>query len=194
MRTIHLIAAALLSTALAAPAAMAQNTNNNGANCNANVGFCGNGSGAGNANAANNANQSNNNNGNNNQSANNQPAVKKIEFLNSMPGVWRANKLNGLPVFNGQNQQVGTVKNILVDQQGRVAAVVIAGGDLTNGHTVAVPFKAVQWETQNNNGGGTTGSSASNGNGQHAPTRAVLQGATKQVLQNAPRFKVNNGG
>ena len=59
------------------------------------------------------------------------------------PGQWRASKLEGLDVYNSNNEKIGDISELLVDNSGKIQAVVIGvGGFLGMGeHDVAVPFE-----------------------------------------------------
>ncbi|HLH51318.1 MAG TPA: PRC-barrel domain-containing protein [Roseiarcus sp.] len=63
---------------------------------------------------------------------------------------WRAGKLVGVAVYGKNQKKVGSVKDILMDHEGNAQAVVISiGGFLGIGSKdVAVPFKAMQWQTE----------------------------------------------
>jgi sporulation protein YlmC with PRC-barrel domain len=63
------------------------------------------------------------------------------------PGQWRASKLEGLDVYNNNNEKVGDISEVLVDQSGKIQAVVIGvGGFLGMGeHSVAVPFEQIKF-------------------------------------------------
>jgi len=63
------------------------------------------------------------------------------------PGQWRASKLEGLDVYNNNNEKVGDISEVLLDQSGKVQAVVIGvGGFLGMGeHSVAVPFEQIKF-------------------------------------------------
>jgi sporulation protein YlmC with PRC-barrel domain len=63
------------------------------------------------------------------------------------PGQWRASKLEGLDVYNNNNEKVGDISELLVDQNGKIEAVVIGvGGFLGMGeHDVAVPFDQIKF-------------------------------------------------
>ncbi|MGE0259350.1 MAG: PRC-barrel domain-containing protein [Alphaproteobacteria bacterium] len=65
-------------------------------------------------------------------------------------GQWRASKLDGLDVYNPNNEKIGDVSELIVDRAGKIEAVVIGvGGFLGMGeHQVAVPFDKVQWVDQ----------------------------------------------
>ena len=65
-------------------------------------------------------------------------------------GQWRASKLDGLDVYNPNNEKIGDISELIVDRGGKIEAVVIGvGGFLGMGeHSVAVPFEKVQWVDQ----------------------------------------------
>lgn len=62
------------------------------------------------------------------------------------PGQWRASKLEGLDVYNNNDEKIGDISELLVDQSGKIQAVVIGvGGFLGMGeHDVAVPFDQIK--------------------------------------------------
>jgi len=66
------------------------------------------------------------------------------------PGEWRASKLDGLDVYNTNNEKIGDISELILDRSGKIQAVVIGvGGFLGMGeHKVAVPFEQVQWVDQ----------------------------------------------
>ncbi|MBQ0819718.1 PRC-barrel domain-containing protein [Microvirga sp. HBU67558] len=87
------------------------------------------------------------------------------------PGQWRASKLEGLDVYNNNNEKVGDISEILVDQSGKIQAVVVGvGGFLGMGeHDVAVPFDQIKFvnepranATASNTTTGTAGMSGNN--------------------------------
>ena len=61
------------------------------------------------------------------------------------PGQWRASKLEGLDVYNQNNEKIGDISEMLVDSSGRILAVVVGvGGFLGIGERdVAIPFDQV---------------------------------------------------
>ena len=63
------------------------------------------------------------------------------------PGQWRASKLEGLDVYNNNNEKIGDISELLVDDNGQIQAVVIGvGGFLGMGeHDVAVPFDQIKF-------------------------------------------------
>ena len=134
-------------------------------------------------------------------------------FMTDMKaGMWRATKLDGLDVYNNGNEKIGDISELILDQSGKVSAVVIGvGGFLGMGeHYVAVPYDQIRWSsepvrsarssppasTSTSPGGptdrgdvtgairSTTGDVATRGYPDHA-----LLNMTKEQLQAAPEFK-----
>jgi sporulation protein YlmC with PRC-barrel domain len=122
---------------------------------------------------------------------------------------WRGSKLVGLTIYGSDNQPVGDVNEILVDDQGTIVAVVIGvGGLLGIGEKdVAVPFRAIQWRdvattatsatpTNRDPNAGRSGLGSRN-EGRSSGDAAVMSGGiprhpvlamTKDELKNAPAF------
>jgi sporulation protein YlmC with PRC-barrel domain len=65
----------------------------------------------------------------------------------SFHGDWRASKIIGLNVYNDNNENVGSINDLLTDKNGSIKAVVIGvGGFLGVGeHLVAVAFDKVKF-------------------------------------------------
>lgn len=65
-------------------------------------------------------------------------------------GQWRASKMVGVDIYGPNDEKIGDVNEVMIDQQGNAKAVVIGvGGFLGIGQkNVAVPFDAVQWTDQ----------------------------------------------
>ena len=63
------------------------------------------------------------------------------------PGQWRASQIEGLDVYNQNNEKIGDISEMLVDQSGKIQAVVIGvGGFLGIGErNVAIPFDQVKF-------------------------------------------------
>ena len=136
----------------------------------------------------------------------------------SFKGDWRASKVVGLNVYNSQNENVGSINDLLMDKSGSIkAAVISVGGFLGMGaRLVAVPFDKMKFSTEpvastatssnapagggaNPAGGGaksttTTGSTAGSPAAANSkpnpwyPDHAVFD-ATKDQLKNMPEFK-----
>jgi sporulation protein YlmC with PRC-barrel domain len=68
----------------------------------------------------------------------------------SHQGDWRASKLVGINVYNDNNENVGSINDMLTDKSGAIKAVVIGvGGFLGMGeHLVAVPFDKIKFVDQ----------------------------------------------
>jgi sporulation protein YlmC with PRC-barrel domain len=119
----------------------------------------------------------------------------------SSKGEWQASKLIHLNVYNGQNEKIGDIKELMVDKSGKVQDVVIgAGGFLGAGeHDVAVKFDQLKWSDQpvsssssNKPGSATTGSTASSDSksGKNYPDHAVLS-MNKDQLKAMPQYNYN---
>jgi sporulation protein YlmC with PRC-barrel domain len=69
------------------------------------------------------------------------------QTANNASNDWRVTKLRGLSVYNDNNEKLGSIDDILLDNSGKVEAVVIGvGGFLGMGeHYVAVPFNQLQF-------------------------------------------------
>ncbi len=127
-------------------------------------------------------------------------------------GDWRASKVVGLNVYNDQNQNVGSINDLLMDKSGNVkGAVLSVGGFLGMGSRyVAVPFEKLKFSEQpvpstgagaSNTSGkqssSTTTGSASNQSNTASkanpwyPDHAVFN-ANKDELQKMPEFKYTN--
>jgi sporulation protein YlmC with PRC-barrel domain len=63
------------------------------------------------------------------------------------PGQWRASKLEGLDIYNQNNEKIGDISELLVDSSGKIQAVVVGvGGFLGIGERdVAIPFEQVKF-------------------------------------------------
>jgi len=130
----------------------------------------------------------------------------------SFKGDWRASKVVGLNVYNAQNENVGSINDLLVDKSGNIkAAVISVGGFLGMGaRLVAVPFDKMKFSTEpvaytgvssNAPGAGgakppattTTGSTAGSPAAASKPNPwypdHAMFDATKDQLTTMPEFK-----
>ncbi len=117
--------------------------------------------------------------------------------------LWRASKLEGVNVYNQNNERIGDISEVLVNRQGQVEAVVIGvGGFLGIGErSVAVPYNALQWQneertamsanapgaaqnTTTGTGTATPGNTAAANNPPNAGTSAANQ--SRQAAVDAP--------
>jgi len=78
------------------------------------------------------------------------PAQSGQFLTQEKPGQWRASKLRGLDVYNNNNEKVGDIREVLLDQSGKAEAMVIGvGGFLGLGeHDVALPFSEIRFVDQ----------------------------------------------
>jgi sporulation protein YlmC with PRC-barrel domain len=117
------------------------------------------------------------------------------------PFQWRASKMIGLNVYSPNNEKIGDISEILLDDNGNAEAAVLGvGGFLGIGtKDVAVPFKSLQWKMDraratSDSVPSTTGSSTSPqpDRVQDRPDHAVLD-MTPDQLKAAPEFKYAGG-
>ena len=129
----------------------------------------------------------------------------------ALKGNWRASKLMGLDVYNEANEKLGDINELILDKNGKVAAVVIGvGGFLGMGeHDIAVSMDKLKFveepvrtsatttkETTTKEA--TTGAATSTttttraGNANDwAPDHAMMS-ATKEQLKAMPQFKYSD--
>jgi sporulation protein YlmC with PRC-barrel domain len=103
-------------------------------------------------------------------------APSSSSFMTELkPGMWRAGKLNGVNVYNAQNEKIGDINDVLLDQQGKAQAVVIGvGGFLGMGeHDVAVPFDQIKFIDEPMRSASTTSSPSTAAN---PPARSTDRG------------------
>ena len=69
------------------------------------------------------------------------------------PDQIRASKMIGSSVYSSQNADIGTVQDVIVNRDGRVASVVVDVGTFLGmgGKDVAVRFSAIKSDNNNNN-------------------------------------------
>jgi sporulation protein YlmC with PRC-barrel domain len=103
------------------------------------------------------------------------PAAGQTNMGNWMtqvePGQWRASTLEGLDVYNTDNEKIGDISELLVDGSGKIQAVLIGvGGFLGIGErAVAIPFDQIKFVNEprataaNTGGTGLAGTSPSGG-------------------------------
>ena len=132
-----------------------------------------------------------------------------------LKGKWRASKLMGLDVYNEANEKLGDVNELILDKDGKVAAVVIGvGGFLGMGeHDIAVTMDKLKFveepvrtsssttttttrdtttgtATAPANSAATTTTRANNAN-DWTPDHAVMNG-NKEQLKALPQFKYSD--
>jgi sporulation protein YlmC with PRC-barrel domain len=120
---------------------------------------------------------------------------------------WRASKLIGLNVYNDQNEKLGDISELLLDQSGKVTGVIIGvGGFLGIGqHDISVAMDKLKFvnepvrtsatttttstTTGTANRPATATTASSTPSKQWYPDHAVMSGATKDQLKSMPAFK-----
>ena len=132
------------------------------------------------------------------------PAVTaSSEAPRAHTGQWRASKLMGLDVYNDQNEKLGDVTEILLDQSGKVTGVVIGvGGFLGLGErNIMVEMSKLKFVNEPARSASTSPAPSTTGAG-NAPQRparsasekwypdhAILSGVTKDALKQMREFK-----
>ena len=142
------------------------------------------------------------------------PAAQRMD----LKGKWRVSKLMGLDVYNDANEKLGDINEIILDNTGKVAAVVIGvGGFLGMGeHDVAVTVDKLKFvedavrtsttstdrpaatanapatTTANTTGAATTATTTRNAStNDWSPDHAVMS-ATKDQLKAMSEFKYSD--
>lgn len=126
-------------------------------------------------------------------------------------GHWRSSKLIGVNVYNDQNEKLGDINEILLDQSGKVAGVVLGvGGFLGMGeHYVMVSFDKLKWVNEPVRTSSTTTTTTTTTTGANVPAtttvnrpvraanekwypdHAILSGTTKDQIKSMQQFKYN---
>jgi len=77
----------------------------------------------------------------------------KVSATHLQPGQIRATQMDGSTVYDTQNQKVGDVKDIILDRDGKVAAVILDVGAFLGmgGKYVAVAMNDIKITNDNNN-------------------------------------------
>jgi sporulation protein YlmC with PRC-barrel domain len=130
----------------------------------------------------------------------------------SLRGDWRASKVVGLSVYDDNNNNIGSIDDLITDNKGNIKAAILGvGGFLGVGeHLVAVPFDQIRFvnepvrSSSASNSSGTqststttTGSNANNTGSNSSrsndwyPDHAVFN-ATKDQLKSMPEFKFSS--
>lgn len=99
----------------------------------------------------------------------NQPGASSAMTEQQVANLWRASKLDGVDIYNNNNEKIGEIDDVLMDKSGKAMAVVVdVGGFLGIGtHRVALKFEDVKFSdaprsttTSANTGAATTTTSA----------------------------------
>jgi sporulation protein YlmC with PRC-barrel domain len=126
----------------------------------------------------------------------------------SFQGDWRASKVVGLNVYNDNNQNIGSINDLLMDKSGNIKAAVIGvGGILGVGeHLVVIPYEKIKFViepvaytgTAGNSSGRPASTTTTTGSASTAtkpspwyPDHALFN-ATKDELKAMPEFKYSS--
>jgi sporulation protein YlmC with PRC-barrel domain len=128
----------------------------------------------------------------------------------ALKGNWRASKLMGLDVYNEGNEKLGDINELILDKNGKVAAVVIGvGGFLGMGeHDIAVSMDKLKFveepvrtsattketttkETTTGAATSTTTTTRAGNANDWTPDHAMMS-ATKEQLKAMPQFKYSD--
>jgi sporulation protein YlmC with PRC-barrel domain len=127
----------------------------------------------------------------------------------SFHGNWRTSKVIGLNVYNDNNENVGSINDLLTDKSGNIKAAVISVGGLlgVGARLVAVPFDKVKFANEpiaytgvasgdSKPTSSTTTTGAATGAGTATPPKAnpwypdhAVYNASKDELKAMPEFK-----
>jgi hypothetical protein len=107
----------------------------------------------------------------------------------SFQGDWRTSKVVGLSVYNDNNENVGSINDLLTDKSGNIkAAVISAGGVLGVGaHLVAVPFDKIKFVNEPVAYTGTAGATNTVGTKPTASSTTTTGAATGNDAATAPQ-------
>jgi sporulation protein YlmC with PRC-barrel domain len=127
----------------------------------------------------------------------------------SFHGDWRASKVVGLNVYNDNNQNIGSINDLLMDKSGNIKAAVIGvGGILGVGeHLIVIPYEKIKFVNEPvaytgtaSNSSDRPASTTTTGSASTAtaskpnswyPDHAVFN-ATKDELKAMPEFKYSS--
>jgi sporulation protein YlmC with PRC-barrel domain len=107
----------------------------------------------------------------------------------SFQGDWRTSKVVGLSVYNDNNENVGSINDLLTDKSGNIKAVVIsAGGVLGVGaHLDPVPFDKIKFVNEPVAYTGTAGAANTVGTKPTASSTTTTGAATGNDAATAPQ-------
>ena len=144
------------------------------------------------------------------------PEINSTSLNQAYKGQWRLYKMIGLDVYNQNDEKVGDISELLVDQTGKIQTAILGvGGFLGVGERLvsvnfdqlkfvnqpvelkiasstqpAPPTKNADTATQTTTGTATTARPARNSNEQWYPDHAVIN-ITADQLKAMPRFEYN---
>jgi hypothetical protein len=108
-------------------------------------------------------------------------ALAQSTQVSGQTSPWRISKVIGTPVFNAQDEQIGTIADLYMDQQARVTTAIINVGSYLGGsdRLVAVALETIRFPASTTGSGGNQSRSF--------PDMAVLA-VSKATLQSMPAF------
>lgn len=115
------------------------------------------------------------------------PNKSAAEAPASATGQWRTSKLVGVDIYNEQNENIGEVREVIIDSSGKVNGVVIGVGGFLGMGEHNVMMKLDQIKFSNKRGTTTTGSTSSDSK-QWYPDRGTVN-TTKEQLRAMPHFE-----
>lgn len=115
------------------------------------------------------------------------PNKSAAEAPASATGQWRASKLVGVDIYNEQNENIGEVREVIIDPSGNVNGVVVGVGGFLGMGEHNVMMKLDQIKFSNKRGTTTTGSTSSDSK-QWYPDRGTVS-TTKEQLRAMPHFE-----
>jgi sporulation protein YlmC with PRC-barrel domain len=111
-----------------------------------------------------------------------QPAIQ----VSGQTSLWRVSKVIGVPIYNGQEEKIGQIEDLVLDHQGRVKAALLSAGRYlgTGDRLVAVSLEVLRFPNPPVSGTSPTDPV----NAKWYPDRAVLN-ITKDALMALPAFE-----
>jgi sporulation protein YlmC with PRC-barrel domain len=108
-------------------------------------------------------------------------------YTNMSANQWRASKFVGVDIYGANNEKIGDVNDIIIDNQGNINAVVIGvGGFLGIGEKdVAIPFRTVEW-TMNDRAMNRSAANSTMGT-PAAPATAPATAPANSAMNAAPK-------
>jgi sporulation protein YlmC with PRC-barrel domain len=107
------------------------------------------------------------------------------------PGEYMAGNIIGTKVRNAQDESIGSVSDLVIDQSGKVKTIIVSvGGFLGIGDKhVAVPWDQFQVRADASGAGSTGATTGTGGTAAASRDPALIVNMTKDQLKAAPEFK-----
>jgi hypothetical protein len=104
--------------------------------------------------------------------------------VSGQTSLWRASKVIGVTVYNGANDKIGQITDLIMDREGQVKEVVISVGGFDGEHLIAVTLDVLRFPHRVVTGTAPTDPE----NDRWFPEQAVLA-TSKETLLALPEFK-----